>query len=336
MRTTSRRHYNSGVSLIEVMVSVALGLLVLAAMSYAFVNSSRARSEIQKTGQQIENGRYATQQLIEDLRLAGYYVELNPTVLATPATLPDPCDYTSSSLSDAIALPVQGYNNATSGTLTCLSGQSVRANSDILVLRRASTCVQGSAGCEAMDVSKYFYFQKSLCVNTITQYVIDNVAGSFTLQKPDCSTVADIRSFVTRIYFVSDNNKTYGTEGDGIPTLKVAELGATGFTIMPLATGIDQMKLEYGIRTAAATAPTYTTNPGTYNACTSTACQTNWRNVTAVKVHILARNTESTGGYSDVKVYVLGTSTFGPFNDAYKRHAFTTVARLNNVEGRFE
>jgi type IV pilus assembly protein PilW len=29
-------------------------------------------------------------------------------------------------------------------------------------------------------------------------------------------------------------------------------------------------------------------------------------------------------------------NTFGPFNDAYKRHAYTSVVRLVNVAGRLE
>lgn len=330
--TASSFNRSRGVSLVEVLIGIALGLLILTSLAVVFANSSRARGEIEKTSQQIENGRFATQQLIEELKLAGYYAEMNPATLTVPASLPDPCDVTSAGLTAAVALPIQGVNNATPTSVTCLTGQDVRANSDVLVVRRASTCVQGGAGCAARDVSKYFYFQKSLCQSNPNDYVVDTDDTKFVLTKPDCVTPANIRSFVTRLYFVSDNNKA----GDGIPTLKVADLGATGFTVTPLVTGIEQMKLEYGVYSTATTPPIYTTDPSTYNACTGALCQQNWASVTAVKVHLLARNTEPSPGYASTKTYVLGPTTFGPFSDGFKRHSYTTVVRLNNIEGRLE
>lgn len=322
----------SGVSLIELLIGIALGVVVLTALALVFANSSRARGEIEKTSQQIENGRFATQQLMEELKLAGYYAEYNPTTATIPSALPDPCDVTSAGITAAIGLPVQGIRNAVSTSTTCLAAQNLRANSDVLVIRRASTCIAGGAGCAAQDVTKYFYLQKSLCQNNPNDVVVDIDATKFVLTKPDCTTLANIRSFVTRIYFVSDNNKA----GDGIPTLKVADLGATGFSVTPLVTGIDSLRLEYGVFTSITTPPVYTTNPGTYNSCTGVDCQKNWANVTAVKVHVLARNNEASPGYSSTKTYILGADTFGPYADNYKRHAYTTVVRLNNIEGRLE
>ncbi|MBC7502410.1 MAG: PilW family protein [Herminiimonas sp.] len=329
----------AGVTLIELMIAITLGLLIVAGISALFINNSRARSEIEKTSQQIENGRYATQQMLEDIRLAGYYGELNPdaSAVATPVTLPDPCDVTVAGLTAAIALPIQGVDNA--GSIpTCIS--DVKVGSDILVLRRASTCVAGAAGCDAVDYTKSYYFQTSLCTLTSGQFVVDKDSTKFTaLTKNNCTTVADLRSFYTRIYFVANNNKA----GDGVPTLKIAELGATAFTIYPLVTGIEQMQVEYGIATATSEVPAvYTPDPGAYGGCAGVACQTNWRNVTAVKVNILARNSQTSVGFSDTRTYQLGhkadgsSNTFGPFGDGYKRHVYTTAVRLNNVAGRVE
>ena len=71
-----------GLSLIELMVSVTLGLLILSGVLVVFVNTSAARNEVERTSRQIENGRYASELLTEDLRLAGFYGELN--VAASP------------------------------------------------------------------------------------------------------------------------------------------------------------------------------------------------------------------------------------------------------------
>ncbi|MGH8561634.1 MAG: PilW family protein, partial [Nevskiales bacterium] len=63
----------SGFSLVELMIAITLSLIILAALSAIFVTSSRARDEIARANQQIENGRYAMQILSDDLQLAGYY-----------------------------------------------------------------------------------------------------------------------------------------------------------------------------------------------------------------------------------------------------------------------
>ncbi len=207
---------NKGFSLIELMIGITLGLLVVAAVGTIFANNYRTRSETEKTNLQIENGRYATQLLTDDRRIAGYYGDLDPASVATPAVLPDPCDITTATLISAVALPVQGVDNA-AAVPTCLT--DVKTGTDIFVDRRASSCVQGTSGCAS---GSYEFFQTALCSTSANQYLISASTGSLNLTAKDCATTADIRSYRTNIYFVANNNQT----GDGIPTLKVAERGA--------------------------------------------------------------------------------------------------------------
>ena len=316
-----------GFSLIELMIGIALGLLVVAGVGTIFANNYRTRSETEKTNLQIENGRYAIQLLTDEMRMAGYYGELDPTSVTTPAALPDPCDSTTATLISAVALPVQGVDNAAASP-TCIS--DLKTGTDIFVDRRASSCVQGTSGCAA---GSYMYFQTALCSTSANQYLISTSTGSLNLTAKDCATTADIRSYRTNIYFVANNNQP----GDGIPTLKVAELGSTGYTITPLVAGIDQFQIEYGIDTNGDSIPdVYASDPGSYGGCTGVACQNNWRNVVTARLYILARNTQSSPGFSDTHVYTAGGNTYGPYNDAYKRHLYTSLVRFNNIAGRLE
>jgi type IV pilus assembly protein PilW len=114
----------------------------------------------------------------------------------------------------------------------------------------------------------------------------------------------------------------------------VAELGAGAFSISPMVAGIEQLQLEYGLDTDGDGTPdTYTGAPANAAA---------WQQVTAVKIHVLARNVQTSGGFTDNRSYVLGLNSagndnvFGPYNDGYKRHAYSTVVRLDNVAGRLE
>lgn len=134
-----------GVSLIELMTAITIGLLILLGLTTVFVNSSNASRELKNTSEQIENGRYAIELLMQDIRHSGYYGELSvlPTV---PAAAPDPCAApTAGAVSDtvnaALALPVQRVAAASipAGCSGLLTAANLQANSDIVVVRRADT-----------------------------------------------------------------------------------------------------------------------------------------------------------------------------------------------------
>jgi type IV pilus assembly protein PilW len=336
-----------GYTIIEMMIAITISLIILASLVAVLANNSRTRVEIERANQQTENGRYALQLITDDLHNAGYLAEFNPGPLATPAAKPDPCDITLAVLTGALPLAVQGNENATV-IPTCVN--DVRPGTDILVVRHASTCAVGSAGCDA-NVPGDVYFQASDCNspaelasgNPTTYFVLDTVAANFTLHRKDCVTVASRYQYRTHIYFVANNDQP----NDGIPTLKRAELGvaagALAFNIVPLVEGIENLQIEYGLDTGVPTTGSpavYTTDPDNFVPCA--ASPTNcWRNTVAAKINVLARNTTPTQGYADSKVYTLGLqfdgvtpNTVGPFNDAFKRHAYESVVKLNNPAGR--
>src|SRR4029077_8957654 len=99
-------------------------------------------------------------------------------------------------------------------------------------------------------------------------YALDSNAGNLNLHQKDCATAALIYQFRTHIYFVANNDKP----GDGIPTLKRAELGPGAFSIVPLVEGVENLQLEYGLDTAVPTTGSpaaYTAAPSSYNGSTA-------------------------------------------------------------------
>ena len=341
----TRRNRGAGYTIIELMIAITINLMILATLVSIFANNSRTRGEIERANQQTENGRYALQQIADDLHNAGYLAEFNPGPLATPAAKPDPCDVTVAGLNSALPLAVQGYDNG-AGAPTCVS--NLRAGTDIIVVRHASTCSVGSTGCDAA-VAGAPYFQTSDCNNTTElasgtiagYYVLDTNAASFTLHQKDCVTAAVQYQYRTHVYFIANDDQA----GDGIPTLMRAELGAGTFTVVPLVEGVENLQVEYGLDTTTPTTGTpavFTANPDSYNGCASTPsiCVGYWRSTVAAKINLLTRNTTPTPGYSDTKVYTLGlnangtVNTVGPFNDRYKRHVSESVVKLNNPAGR--
>lgn len=376
-KNPSRTRRQVGFSIIELMIAITVGLLIVAGLSSVFVNSSQARAEIERNNRQIESGRYASAILAENLHMAGFFGPFDPYGLiikagapplggAIPMTsMPDPCEKSvtgnSSSLINSFFFHVQGIDNVTSATTpSCLS--DVKLGSDILVIRRVSSCVAGptvGAGCDAA-IAGVPYFQASNCyqpgelaTNTgatsatdyLSYFVLSTDTSSTSMGKHalDCTAPANYQRFMVQIYFVANSN----VGSDGVPTLKRAELGATSagvatWNIVPLVDGIETIQFEYGIDTDGdGRVDVFNANPGTYNTCLAAACLANWLNTYVIKVNVLARNTEASPNFSTTKTYILGKladgttdNTFGPFSDPFKRHAFTSVVRLDNPAGR--
>jgi type IV pilus assembly protein PilW len=334
-----------GYTMVELLVSITIGLVILAALVTLFAGNSRERAEVERANQQTENGRYALQLLSEDVRDAGYLGSFNPGTVAgpnpqlvIPTALPNACATDVATLNSAMTLAVQGYDDGANAP-GCLT--DVRAGTDILVVRRASTCAVGTAGCDPL-VAGDVYLQAAGCAAQFsagTYYALDFNLGNLNLLQKDCATPALLYLYRTHIYFIANDDKP----GDGVPTLKRAELGAGAFNIVPLVEGIENLQLEYGLDTNVPTTGTpavYTADPNTYNACVPATCVAYWRNTVALQIDILSRNQTPTQGYTDTKTYTLGLTAaggpniLGPFNDSYKRHTYSTVARLNNPAGR--
>ncbi|WP_435627125.1 PilW family protein [Candidatus Ferrigenium straubiae] len=334
----ANRQTQRGLSLVELMISITIGLLILSSMATLFSNQSKTRSELDKSNRMIDNGRYALDVLSENLRVAGFYGELDPSSTALPASITDPCSTTPADMAGAIRLHVGGYNAATASSAIAsppcgLTSASLKAGSDILVLRRADTSdpiAQGSA------TDGIHYIQVSNCQYEVgTPFIIANAAASFNLSQRNCTAAnnapfANVRRFIVQTYFVSPNNNG----SDGIPTLKRRELDPAGtgaFVTTPLVEGIEYLQVEYGQDT---------NNDGVADSYAQTCADvTCWSNIVSVKLNIIARNTETTASYTDAKTYSLGLA--GSYTPAggdrnYKRHAYTQVVRLVNPASRRE
>src|SRR6516165_9734189 len=250
-----------GYTIIEMMVAVTISLIILAALVTLFAGNSRQRAQIALTNQQTENGRYALQIIGDDLRDAGYFATFNPgTVTApnaqliVPVALPDPCATDVPTLNNAVAIAVQGYDDGANAP-ACLPAD-LRAGTDIVVVRRASTCAVGAAGCDPQAAGD-IYLQTSGCTAEFAAgnyYALDSNTAALNLHRKDCVTAGLLYQYRTHIYFVANNDKA----NDGIPTLKRWELGVAGQpgTIVPLVEGIEDLQIEYGLDTAIPTAGT--------------------------------------------------------------------------------
>ena len=362
----------AGMTLVETMIALTIGLMLLVTLSEVFVANGSFRRDLDYSGRLVENASYAMERISDDLHTAGYYAEfdLANAGLTMPAAKPDPCTADLAALGAALPLPIQGYDGGLGLPASCTSGshaaiQNPKAGSDILVIRRVDTCVAGptaAAGCSAA-IAGLPYFQASHCTWALPHeptelagpgsgwFKLDTDTSKLGMHNIDCNqnpgaAVADYHRFIVHIYFVSNDD----IAGDGIPTLKLARLDVGGFTdasVIALAEGIENLQLEYGLDTGTAldgNADQFSANPDTFAGCAGAAspCSVaNWASTVAVKVHMLGRNTEATAvGYTNPKSYTLGLNADGSlntipaFNDRYRRHVYQASVRVYNSSGR--
>lgn len=333
---TRTRRPARGVSLIELMVAIAVGMFVILAVTTVFTNSSRSHAELQRNAAQIENGRYAIEILTEEIQMAGFW---GPYATASDIpTLPLMCATATADLGWDVAtlripVPIFGYD----GTEVpvgedCLgfrrgSGALVP---DVIAVRRVETVALAPA---AADGSAFLQVSNCNTDPSATPFVFSQNAGDFTLRKRDCATAENIRRYRTRAFYIGTCSNCPNV--DGLPSLRVAEFDAVNKVIndTTLVEGIENLKVEYGLdNDGDGQVDVYSTCSGA-SPCTVA----DWRNVVTVRVHVLSRTSEASPGYVDQKTYDMGAGgSVGPFNDAFKRHVYTAVVRAVNPAGRRE
>lgn len=316
-----------GFSLIELMVAIAIGLILIAGLATLFANSSQTGNEIDKSIRQIENGRYGAELLSEDISVAGYYGELSTTGMtfgtaSACATAVNALGWDNTVPTAPVA--VTGFSATEAAALGCLT--NYKAGTVALALRHLETTAVAPGAATDGGV----YLQTSRCSTdpVATRFIISTTSSDFTLHGLNCTAINNVQRYITRIYYVASCNEC-GV--DTIPTLKRAELKGNLMVVSPLAEGIEEVAYDYGFDTNGDGSPdTYLTGLSGVAA----APDNDWGNVVGMRIHMLSRTTETSTGFTDNKTYGLGLSgTRGPFNDSYKRRAYTVTTRVNNVSG---
>lgn len=334
-----------GLSLIELMIAMVIGLLMLTALASMYMGASNANKELARSSRQIEDGRYALQVLTEDISVAGYLGYFyNPVA---PALLPDPCQKIG--LSGAVQLAIQGYNSPATPPLTCLPDADHVAGTDVLVVRRADSSVTATG---SLLTNEVYVQANSDTSNAANPLVATGTLANFPLLLKDIVTLAPIRKLHVHIYYVAPCSVPAGgvssictgasdDNGSPIPTLKRLELtlnslGTLDWVVTPIAEGVENLQIDYGVDSDGDGVPdSFTAAP---------AAAADWANVVSMNLHLLVRNTERTPGYSDLKTYDLGLAgtmsstavSGGTLDPGYKRKAYTAQARVVNIASRRE
>ena len=307
-----------GLSLVELMIAMALGLAIVAGVSTLSLNATQSYRALNQGGELIENGQYALRILKNDLEHAGFFgvydgYKPKPTY---PAALPDPCNTEISSRPYDFwdfdyLFPVVGYGSPPDKCKEKIKN----ALSDILVIRRGDTSpIEFGKSADGDLHSKPDSF-------------------SFT---PDDSK--DIRKYDIHIYYIA-----IPSSGQNIPILYRFSPTDNNPIPQPIVDGIESLRLMFGVDGSLSSVATCNPDltlgdgaPDNYFPLDSFKCWKDWSNVVSVRLDLLVRTTESDPNYTDAKTYSLGNVSFTPTEKNYRRRVYSQVVRLVNVSGRRE
>jgi type IV pilus assembly protein PilW len=309
----SRRAAARGLTLVELLVAMAIGMVIVAGLSAVFVNSSTARNEIELSADVIENGQYAVVALSRDLAQTGFY----GTLVSPAGSTIDPCSTDPAVWAASLAVYAVGLNNADADP-ACLAR---KPGTDAIFVQRASTCTttEGGAGCA--EEAGHAYLQVSECgmeYSAISYVVARGLDATLALQTKACDgTRAPKRRLVRRIYYINTSNV-------------LSSVDVTPSGVLPpvaLVENIEQMQIEYAIDVDG---------DGTPDAFSPTPAD--WSLVVGVRFWLLARSaTTSHNGNAALTFDMSDTRFVVPETTAnFKRRVYSTYVAFLTPKSRRE
>lgn len=311
----------AGFTLIEMLISITIGLGILAGLvGVLATNSSNSRTN-DRTSELMTNGRYALNSMKQELREAGFraYTWAEPSTPGAMGAVAGECLETAAAAGQFITnirQGVWGSNNANPFDATCIPTASYSAGNDVLVVRRLGVLPA------PVLAANTIYFQSSYEKGQVFRGAVapvftgaPNPLASFPLQ--------------TYVYYISPFT---GSAADSplVPALFRVSLDSTGAMVRELvASGIERMQVQYGRLSTVPDTQYVDTLAGASWSADVTA-RTDWEDVNSVRIFLLARNATPEPGYVNTTPYSIGSGAAFTPNDSFRRQLFTTVVQLRN------
>ncbi len=304
------RTQQAGLTLIELMIALAIGLVVTLAMSMVFLGSNSARREVELSAEAIENGRHAIDILTRELAQTGYYGTL-AHVGSNALPMADVCKLTATTIGNSLASHAMAY--LPGAYPTCIADR-VKQGTHVLYTQRASTCAVGEVNCAAEAISQP-YLQTSECGSEygVTPFLVaagQSGPGVFKLRDKACTGArrSAPRALLRRLYFVNTNDE-----------LVHQELSLPGFADpapVLVSEGVEDMRLQFAVDA---------NGNGSVDSGELVTTPADWRGVIGVRVALLATSRQPGASNTGARSFDLAGNTVVRADDRFKRRAFSTV-----------
>ena len=291
-----------GVSLIELMVSLVIGLLLMAGAVTVYLQSRSTYTTSDAVARLQETGRYALSIIEPDVRLAGFWGMTNRAegMQNTVADTAIANNCGAGWIGDA-AHAIDGVNgDGTTGAYTLSCAATNRATgADVLMTRRAASKVS------AVNAS-----QVQIQSNRVQATIFKNASlpAGFT------ATGSQTRDVVANVYYVSQTGSQY--------SLRRRSLAGSTMVDEEVIPGIQDLQVQFGIDTNNDGNADRYDNPGTVGAGRVVSAR--------IWLLIVADNLEV--GFSDPATYQYADASYPAFTDGRRRILLSKTIRIRNSQ----
>lgn len=340
----SRRH-ERGITLVEMMVAMVVGLILLVGIIQLFVSNKQAYRIQEGTNVMNENARYILNQMQYDLRMGDHWggVESPDVEVMTDIDAIDgDCGGTAAAIDTA---GVYGIDGDAASPLACIPDSDYVPNSDIVIVRYAEPTRRAS-GLLADDK---IYIRSAIGRRGVVFQGANkaDIPADMLPEDLDAETVAEEQPNVanyelrTIIYFLRPcASQDRGTADecdaadDNIPTLARLTLQGTKMVEQDVIAGVEQLQLAYGLDTDGDRAADI------YKSATDVTGGNDWDKVVDIKLSVLIRNSElDVAAAPDAEPYHLyggadgdGVEYIAPADvQQYRRKVYNASIQVRNM-----
>ena len=300
----SVRTRQAGISLVELLVAIVVGLLVVASVLVTYLSATQNFSQDQRYVEMIENARYAMKALTEDLLLADFWGPVtSPDTVVSGLAAPDgSCGAAIDLFSTDGALMVNGDSVAHFAPCDAVT-EGRQVGTQVLAVKHVAGAPGATSGTRLRSAG-------------VSGLLVDSGAADTSIGERDWA-------YQARLYFV---RAFAGEVGDGIPTL--CRMNTDGNDLgdaVRLADGIEDLQLQFGVDDDG---------DGVPNRYLSAPTLVEMGRAVSARVFLLARSITPDPQYQDTKAYQLGDKLVDAVNDGHYRRVFTTTVALRNLSHR--
>jgi type IV pilus assembly protein PilW len=296
----------SGVSLVELMIAMMLGVFLMFALVEILINGKQSFGSANNLSRLQENGRIATNLLVSDLKRAGYLGGNSDVPRISGTTPPQApgatCPAGNTNWGLMVTQPIFGLDDTREGYDCIPTAAYLRG--DILAVRHAAPWVETGVLIGTRTYLRSSLFDGKTFLGSAEANVINNV--------PD--TPNSVREMLAHAYFVGPSGRSCG--GAAVPSLFRVRLGDNGRPVSEeLIPGIEHFQVQYGI------------NDQYVNA--DDIALANWPDVVTARIWLLVRSECSESGFTDGATYTMGDINYTP-NDSFRRQLYSSVVMIRN------
>jgi type IV pilus assembly protein PilW len=234
----STRHNERGVGLIELLVSLALGTLLIFGATQAYVDSRRAYAINETIGRMHETARYAISVMESDVRMANYWGLLKGAEsIGGRAGQSDAQSVLGGNAARTcgrnFALDLDNSIEGTNGTYSAscpAKNDNAVANADTLTIRRASTVSSASKQAGPLRI----------CSTRLQGVLVTDPSASALC----AGAKAQVNDLIVNLYYIDRDSD----QRTGVPSLRRKLLNATSdFEDAEIVPGVEDMQIQFGV-----------------------------------------------------------------------------------------